>query len=119
MNVADLLEQIQRQPDSVQFNDVMDVIATHYTYQPVRFSNGMGSGQVLNEAGSNEGSCKLFAFAMLHDLDEQQTLHCFGHYYREDVLGNPSGDDHANIRSFMQSGWPGIHFSSPVLTPKN
>ena len=119
MTVADLLEQINHQPETVQFNDVMDTIAEHYVYQPVRFSNGTGSRQVINEAGSNEGSCKLFAFAMLHGLDEQQTLNCFGLFYRKDVIGNPSGDDHANIRRFMQSGWQGIQFSSSPLTPKD
>jgi len=42
----------------------------------------------------------------------------FGRFYREDVLGNPEGNDHANIRNFMESGWGGVKFDSPALTIK-
>jgi len=118
MSLSKLLNQLEQQPETVQFNDVMDVIAHYYTYQPVSFSNGIGEDTVTNDAGTNEGSCKLFAFAQLQGLDEPHTLHCFGHYYREDVLGNPDGEDHANIRGFMRHGWAGIQFSDQALTAK-
>ena len=51
----------------------------------------------------------IFAFAKLHDLTEQQTLHCFGDYYRVDVLQNRDGDNHQNIRHFMKTGWAAIN----------
>ena len=70
----------------------------------------------MNEAGTNEGSCKIFAFAQLHHLSEQATLACFGQYYREDVLQNPQGNDHGNIRNFIKQGWQGITFESDVLS---
>jgi len=119
MTLTELLKHIQHQPGAVQFNDVMEVIASNYDYQPVGFRNGVGDNAVINHAGSNEGSCKLFAFAMLHKLDEQQTLSCFGDYYRNDVLKHPDSDNHANIRAFMRHGWSGIEFSDQALTAKS
>lgn len=106
-----LLGQLINKPEQVQFNDVMAFIAAHYQYQPVAFSNG----EVINKLGENEGSCKIFYFAMLNDLSVQQTLHCFGDYYRNDVLKNPDGDDHANIRNFINTGWPGVSFEGVAL----
>ena len=32
---------------------------------------------------------------------EMETLSLFGHYYRDDVMGHPEGDDHRNIRNFL------------------
>ncbi|MGR8929971.1 MAG: HopJ type III effector protein [Gammaproteobacteria bacterium] len=101
----------------VSFQDVMAVIAAYYEYQPTEFSNGIQS-PLLNEAGCNEGSCKIFSFARLHNLDRQQTLVLFGDYYK-DVLENPQGSDHQNIRRFMRDGWEGIAFKGDALTPKN
>ena len=93
----------------------MAVIENDYQYKATQFSNG----DVVNEAGTNEGSCKLFAFAKLNHLGEQQTLALFGQYYRDDVMANPEGTDHANIRNFMVSGWQGIEFSALALTKKS
>lgn len=107
----ELLAQLNEQPDTVEFQQVMNTISEHYDYTPARFTNG----DTINEAGSNEGSCKIFAFAQLNALSEAQTLACFGQYYRDDVLNNPQGDDHANIRNFMQHGWGGIAFDTPAL----
>jgi hypothetical protein len=69
----------------------------------------------MNQAGSNEGSCKIFAFATTEGLSEAETLACFGKYYREDVLQNPQVSDHANIRTFMRHGWKGIRFEQSAL----
>lgn len=116
--VAALLAQLEQRPDTVEFAQVMDVIAAHYVYRPTRFCNGSEEFMVVNEAGSNEGSCRLFAFAQEQGLSETQTLACFGSYYRRDVLGNPQGTDHANIRAFMRSGWTGIQFDEPPLAAR-
>jgi len=110
-----LLKKIQTSPESIEFNDVIQVIDNHYRYLATRFTNGSGDSMVINDAGTNEGSCKIFSFAKLHSLDEEQTLNCFGKYYREDVLNNPGGSDHGNIRNFMISGWEGIKFDGEVL----
>ncbi|MDO6445939.1 HopJ type III effector protein [Colwellia sp. 1_MG-2023] len=98
----------------INFEDVMAVIAANYQYQPSRFNNG----ELVNQAGTNEGSCKIFAYAQLNKLSEQATLYCFGQYYRDDVLKNPTGNDHGNIRNFMKSGWAGITFERNALIAK-
>ncbi len=118
MDVDSLLGQLETDPASVTFEQVIATIDTHFIYTPTRFSNGEGKHIVINEAGKNEGSCKIFAFADLCDLNEAQTLACFGKYYREEVLRNLKGTDHANIRTFMRFGWPGIEFDGQVLTPR-
>ena len=118
MSKQALIEKIKTQPDTVEFSEVIDTIATHYDYTPTRFSNGSGDDTAISEAGSNEGSCKIFAFAQLNGLNENETLACFGKYYREDVLQHPEGSDHANIRNFMRHGWQGIHFEQSALQEK-
>ena len=118
MTVNTLIEKIRSTPDAVEFNEVIDCIAAHYNYSPTRFTNGADGDVVINEAGTNEGSCKIFAFAQLNALSKEETLACFGRYYREDVLRDPEGTDHANIRTFMHHGQEGIRFDSPALTGK-
>lgn len=113
-----LIEQVSTAADTVEFDQIMDVIAEHYTYTPSRFENGLGQQPVVNEAGSNEGSCKIFGFGRIAGLDEARTLACFGRYYREDVLHNPEGNEHANIRTFMRDGWAGIRFDREPLGRK-
>ncbi|WP_428774530.1 HopJ type III effector protein [Vibrio sp.] len=101
-------------PEQVEFETTIEVIEANYQFTPTAFTNG----EVNNAAGQNNGSCKIFAFAKLHQLSEQATLHCFGHYYRQDVLLNPAGDDHLNIRNFIKTGWEGVTFSSQPLVEK-
>jgi hypothetical protein len=94
----------------VEFNATQTLINNNYHYTPARFTNGSGVEQWVNEAGSNEGSCRIFYFARLHGLTEPETLQLFGTYYRHDVLLHPEGQDHPNIRQFMKYGWKGIHY---------
>ncbi len=111
-----LLQKItQQQP--VDFAETLCVIQAHYQYRPCRFSNGQGGQTLVNPAGTNEGSCKIFAFAKIHGLNEQQTLALFGDYYRLDVLGDPTGTSHPNIRNFIKFGWAGISFETEALLP--
>lgn len=117
MSLNDFIEQV-KSGQLVSFQETIAVIAEHYDYQATAFSNGLQQ-PVLNEAGRNEGSCKIFTFAKLHDLNEAQTLALFGDYYRKDVLENPGGDDHQNIRSFIRDGWPGILFQGEALQAKH
>lgn len=101
----------------VSFQDTMAVIAEHYDYQPTEFSNGLEQ-PVISQAGQNEGSCKIFAFAQLQNLTPADTLSLFGDYYRIDVLQHPDASDHQNIRRFMQDGWAGIVFQGTALVAK-
>ena len=119
MTLSELIAQINNTPEAVQFKDVMAVIEENYNYSPQDFSNGLDGDKVLNAAGSNEGSCKIFAFAELQSLDKQQTLACFGDFYRKDVLEHPEAVDHSNIRSFIRDGWAGIQFEQLPLTVKS
>lgn len=118
MGKHELLTKLANQAESVTFDEVIATITNNYHYSPCRFSNGIEGDSVISEAGSNEGSCKIFAFGKLNGLSEAQTLHCFGRYYRQDVLENPQGEDHGNIRTFMRHGWAGIEFDQPPLTEK-
>jgi len=118
MNTKQLIEKIKSTPEAVEFNDVMDTITADYNYQACTFYNGQGDNRLTNKAGTNEGSCKIFAFAQLNQLNQPETLACFGIYYREDVLQNPTGDDHGNIRHFILSGWNGIQFEGTALHKK-
>ncbi len=114
MTIEQLLSKIQTQPETVAFADVIEVIDNYYEFTPVEFKNG----SLVNAAGQNSGSCRLFAFAKLHNLTQQQTLDCFGDYYRCDVLPHPDKDDHQNIRNFISTGWPGISFDKIPLELK-
>lgn len=118
MNVDELLQQIKHRSEQVQFSDVIATIEQYYDYSDCEFTNGLGAARVVNAAGSNVGSCKIFAFGRLHELSPEQTLACFGDYYRVDVLQHPDGSDHQNIRTFMKTGWAGITFSGEALRLK-
>ncbi|MDO8939533.1 MAG: HopJ type III effector protein [Methylicorpusculum sp.] len=117
MTIKDLIQQIKAQ-QPVSFTDVIAVIQENYDYTPTEFHNGLDQNKLINEAGKNEGSCKIFAFARLNELTQDETLGLFGDYYRKDVLNNPEGSDHQNIRNFMRYGWEGIYFKSQPLTPR-
>ena len=99
------------------FEAVQAWILAHYDYTPAGFVNGLGEGAVSNPPGTNEGSCRLFAFALDQGLDAETTLRCFGRHYRH-VLADPAGSDHANIRQFMRHGWAGIRFEGLALVRK-
>jgi len=112
MNLQQFLSRLRSEPESIEFDDCMAVIEAEYNFTPTAFTNG----DVSNAADENNGSCKIFAFAQLQSLSADETLACFGHYYRDDVLQHPDGTDHSNIRSFMQHGWIGVEFKGMPLT---
>ena len=113
--LKNLLTHITDEPSTIEFSQVMDVINSVYIYSATKFTNG----KTVNEAGTNEGSCKIFSFAQLNQLSEAETLACFGDYYRKDVLEHPENNDHTNIRNFMVSGWQGISFEQRALILKS
>ena len=112
------IHQVENSPETIAFQDVIKQIEENYLYTPTRFINGTNDDSVTNLAGENEGSCKIFSFAKMHALDKTQTLHCFGQYYRQDVLQNPDNTDHANIRTFIKHGWDNISFDKAALVLK-
>lgn len=114
MELKVFLQRLNEDPGCIAFTDTVALIASLYEFTPTRFCNG----GLVSEAGQNSGSCKIFSFGQLHGLSEQQTLYCFGAYYRDDVLKHPQGTDHQNIRNFMETGWAGITFDGIALTAK-
>lgn len=106
--------QLSIEPDSISFAQTIALIDALYDFTPTAFNNG----ELHNAAGQNNGSCKIFAFAALHQLSAPQTLQLFGDYYRLDVLPDLKGDNHPNIRNFIRTGWDGIEFSGTALVAK-
>jgi hypothetical protein len=109
---SELINQLNLGP--VDFAQVIACIDHHYEFTAVAFKNG----DVDNEAGTNLGSCKILAFAKLHQLSESSTLNAFGAFYTEDVLRHPDATDHQNIRNFMRTGWQGVIFAGDALKAK-
>lgn len=115
MDLNSFLTALKTTPQNVEFSETISVIDSTYNFYETSFTNG----DTKNEAGQNNGSCKIFAFGQLNNLTPQQTLSCFGDFYRVDVLQNPDNTDHQNIRNFMVSGWEGVSFSQQALKIKD
>jgi len=99
----------------VEFDTTMSAIEEGYALAEVAFE----VGEQKNAAGTNMGSGKILSFGVLAGLNVEETLALFGKFYRDDVLGNPAGDDHANIRNFMKAGWEGVTFPDGLtISPK-
>ncbi|WP_282079935.1 HopJ type III effector protein [Aquimarina algiphila] len=113
MTITTFVEKLRQEPKTVKFEETIAVIDTHYDFTPTLFVNG----NITNQAGENSGSCKVFSFAKLHQLEEEETLSCFGKYY-QDVLNTPTNNDHQNIRNFIKTGWEGISFEGEALLKK-
>lgn len=111
---SEFITRVKENPTSIGFAETIEYIDTNYTFTPTAFKNG----NQLNAAGENNGSCKIFAFAKLNHLEKDETLPLFGSYYFADVLKNPEGNDHQNIRNFMNFGWDGISFDGEALELK-
>ena len=99
--------------NSLPFKEVIEFIETYYQHQPTAFKNG----DTYNEATQNQGSARVFAFAQLNNLNEEDTLYLFAEH-SQSVLNNPNGTDHQNIRQFITHGWPGIVFEGQALLAK-
>jgi hypothetical protein len=114
MKLDSFLKKLTEDPTSITLDETLETIAESYVFTPVAFTNG----DIRYVAGQNIRSCQLLAFALLHKLTKEQTLNCYGIYYRDDVLGHPMGDDHEPIRNFMKHGWSGVKFDAMPLEAK-
>ena len=103
----------QLKDGSAKFADVLAFIEARYQHTPTAFQNGTQ----LNAATENQGSAKVFSFAKLEGLNQQDTLKLFAEHYAS-VLATPEASDHQNIRQFMQNGWDGVKFEGEALTAK-
>lgn len=106
-----ILEKLNQ--NEANFADVITHIEENYNYTPSAFVNGNQE----NAIDQNQGSAKVFAFAKLNGLSQDDTLKLFAEHYQA-VLATPEGNDHNNIRQFMQNGWKGVTFENEVLSKK-
>jgi hypothetical protein len=113
-NIDNFLNKVKQNLELITFQETIEVIDSNYSFTPTTFKNG----NQLNNAGENNGSCKIFAFAKINNLEKDETLSLFGSYYFDDVLKNPDGIDHQNIRNFITFGWDGILFDGEALKMK-
>lgn len=103
----------QLKDGSAKFADVLAFIEARYQHTPTAFQNGAQ----FNAATENQGSAKVFSFAKLEGLSQQDTLNLFAEHYAS-VLATPDASDHQNIRQFMQNGWDGVKFEDEALAAK-
>lgn len=113
MTLQELLGTLYQQPEKLNFEDVLKAIDAEFEFTPSAFANG----DLHNSQTENQGSCKVFAFAHKAGLSEGHTLKLFAEHYR-DVLADPDGSSHQNIRQFMQRVWMGVSFATPPLKKK-
>lgn len=97
----------------IPFSEVLNYIDEQYHFTPSAFKNG----SLENAVDQNHGSCKIFAFAQLNQLNEADTLTLFAEHY-ENVVQDADGTNHQNIRQFIQHGWNGISFNAFPLKAK-
>ena len=109
MTILELINKA-KQSESIVFAAVIETIDANYTFTPTYFKNG----EVVNEANVNNGSCKVFSFAKMHELSAQETVFLFGEHYQK-VLETPNDTDHQNIRNFLKFGWDGVVFDKEAL----
>ncbi|MDO5970376.1 HopJ type III effector protein [Flavivirga aquimarina] len=114
MTLEAFKNKLKNTPETIVFSETMGVIEANYNFSPVAFTNG----DLQNKSGENSGSCKLFAFAKAQDLTKEETLACFGQFYFDEVLKDPDGTGHQNIRNFMKTGFNGLSFNGEPLNKK-
>lgn len=111
MHIQEFINKLKTSPKTIEFSVTIAVIESNFVFTPTAFKNG----ELQNNAGENSGSCKLFAFAKLRGFTKDETLACFGTYYFEDVMKDPNGTGHQNIRNFMKTGFDGLVFDGSPL----
>ena len=114
MTISEFKRKLKENPNNVAFSETIELIEAHYDFTPTSFVNG----DLTNKAGENSGSCKVFAFAKAQSLSKEEALACFGAFYFEEVLNDPTGTGHQNIRNFMKHGFDGLTINGAALTEK-
>jgi len=114
MTITEFKTKLKESPENVVFSETIELIEAYYDFTPTSFVNG----DLKNEVGENSGSCKVFAFAKTQSLTKDEALACFGAFYFEEVLNDPNGTGHQNIRNFMIHGFDGLTLNGTALTEK-
>jgi hypothetical protein len=101
MEITNFISKLNKHQNSIICRDG-SVIEITIVFHPQHLK--MGTHHNLGE--NSWLDVKFFAFAELNNLSAAETLNCFGAYYHEEVLANPEGTNHQNIRNFMKTtGW--------------
>ena len=66
-------------------------------------------GDLFNKPNENTEAAKIFSFALMTKMSEEQTLRLFGEVYR-DLASD--GKDHPNLRIFAKNGWSKVSFET-------
>ena len=61
---------VEMEAESLTFEEVIELIDTHYESQLLEFKNG----DMHNKQGENEGSAKILSYAALSGMDKETTL---------------------------------------------
>jgi hypothetical protein len=113
MNTKEYLEQL-RSGVKMNFSDFTNLIDQEYEFLNVAFTNS----DLVNSKEENQGSAKVFCFALMHSLSESETLRCFGEHYQS-VVDEPDNElSHINIRNFIKAGWKGVSINFSALQVK-
>ena len=81
---------VEMNADDLKFEEVIELIDTHYEYGLVEFKNG----DIVNKQGENEGSAKLLSYAALAGMDKETTLKVSHH--RPESKGHVAGYNFSN-----------------------
>lgn len=114
LNLKEFINKLNNTPKAIEFSETIALIESLYNFTPTAFTNE----DLHNEAGKNSGSCKILAFAKMHKLSKDAALACFGKYYFDEVLGDPDGSGHQNIRNLIEHGLEGVSFEGEALKEK-
>ncbi|MDR1027138.1 MAG: HopJ type III effector protein [Rickettsiales bacterium] len=98
------------------FQQVLSVIDKNYDYTPTQFAVTDGWGDT-NGLDQNQGAGRVLAFAKERRLDEEAALQLFAEHY-QNVVDNPNGDNHKNIRLLAAHGLNQVHFANRPLRKK-
>lgn len=113
MNTKRYLKAIKAK-EFVAFNEFIALIEKEYNFVNTEFING----DMNNRENENQGSAKVFCFALMHKLSKEQTLKCFGEHYDSVLNSKNEQKTHLNIRNFIKFGFDGLQINSKALSLK-
>ena len=87
----------------LRLSAILAVIRMFYLIEPQEFE----VGSYHNALGDNLDTLAIIGYAEVHHLTDSETLAMFCEAYTE-VLNSPDGDNHPNIRAFMDVGHKGF-----------
>ncbi len=99
---ASVAELTAKKPFS---NSIFTLANLYHPPRPTAFS----IGSVNNAADENQLSAQICHWAIEEGMRLEETLLLFGEHYQQ-VLQNPDGTDHANIRALMEQGLEKVRF---------